>query len=41
MGSGGVAARILDTSALDGGEWSGPPPPGTYWIGGWKFLNVF
>jgi hypothetical protein len=22
MGSGGIATRILDTSALDGGEWS-------------------
>jgi hypothetical protein len=43
-GSGGIAPRILLTSALDRGEWSASRPcrftpregaPGTHWIGGW------
>jgi hypothetical protein len=43
-GSGGIAPRILLTSALDRGEWSASRPDrfiprervaGTHWIGGW------
>jgi hypothetical protein len=42
-GSGGIAPRILLTSALDGDEWSASRPgrftpkeraPDTHWIGG-------
>jgi hypothetical protein len=42
--SGGIAPRILKTSAIDGGEWSasrhgrfipGARTADTHWIGGW------